>query len=401
MQKALRVRKEDGQEAKRALLLAGLLDRNARISRHGEFIDLPLLDGFVVGANATAATGTAVSIGAAANVAGEISAAAAEGGNLPLPIGYGIVDVKTVSRGPPRDPFDRITYLILQAGFSKSVLEHLPDKWEKLGWVLVLKLTDGLRRLAPAGQAKVYETYATVLSCKSVVEDVSGIAGERREPGSRVLWGNPDTETVHVENGIRYKLDPLKVMFSSGNVDERIRYASFDCRGETVVDMFAGIGYFTLPLAVYGKPGKLYACEINPNAYQYLCENAKLNGVEDIVEPLLGDNRETAPEGIADRISMGYVGTTHLFLDKAMRVLKKEGGIIHYHETCPNELMKTQPLERVRSAAAKAGFGARLLNFKNVKSYSPGVSHVVIDVEIRCGDDCGRAGLKLDKGERQ
>ena len=47
-----------------------------------------------------------------------------------------------------------------------------------------------------------------------------------------------------------YKLDPLKVMFSSGNVDEKQRMAHLDCRGETVVDMFAGIGYFTMPLAV-------------------------------------------------------------------------------------------------------------------------------------------------------
>ncbi len=76
---------------------------------------------------------------------------------------------------------------------------------------------------------------------------------------------------------------------------------------ETVVDLFAGIGYFTLPMAVYSKPKKMFACEINPIAYQYLCANVVLNHVTNIVEPLLGDNRKIAPKDCADRVILGYL----------------------------------------------------------------------------------------------
>ena len=128
-----------------------------------------------------------------------------------------------------------------------------------------------------------------------------------REPNVKIIYGNKKTETIHIENGIRYKLDPQKVMFSSGNMDERIRMAKISNPKETVVDLFAGIGYFTLPMAVYSKPKKIFACEINPVAYDYLCKNIVQNDVTSIVEPLLGDNKTTAPKNVADRIIMGYI----------------------------------------------------------------------------------------------
>ena len=35
-------------------------------------------------------------------------------------------------------------------------------------------------------------------------------------------------------------------MYSWGNVTEKLRIASFDCSNEVVLDLFAGVGYFTL-----------------------------------------------------------------------------------------------------------------------------------------------------------
>ena len=107
-----------------------------------------------------------------------------------------------------------------------------------------------------------------------------------------------------------------------------------------------------------------------------------MNDVEDIVTPFLGDNRYFDKEGIADRIVMGYLEDTHFYLAKALTILKEEGGVLHYHEKCPNELLQKRPLERVKREIEKKGRGMELLGMRTVKSYAPGVSHVVLDVRV-------------------
>jgi tRNA wybutosine-synthesizing protein 2 len=154
------------------------------------------------------------------------------------------------------------------------------------------------------------------------------------------------------------------------------------CKDEVVVDMFAGIGFFSIPMAVHSKPKKIFACELNPVAYSYLCDNIQLNGVQQTIDPIHGDNREFDKEGIADRIVMGYLENTHHYLGKALSILKKEGGVIHYHEKCPNELLQTRPLENMRKEVEKTKRGMELLDMRTVKSYAPGVSHVVLDVRV-------------------
>lgn len=104
--------------------------------------------------------------------------------------------------------------------------------------------------------------------------------------------------------------------------------------------------------------------------------------MEDIITPVLGDCSQATPEGIADRVLMGYVGTTHHYLEPAIRSLKKSGGILHYHETVPEKLAETRPEERIRKAAEKLGKKVEILGSRRIKKYSPGVLHVVVDARI-------------------
>lgn len=254
----------------------------------------------------------------------------------------------------------------------------LPDKWEKIGDVLTVKLNESLRKY----QEKIGERYAEILHCKTVLNDVGGISGTYRKPKVEILYGSKNTETIHKENGIRYKLDLQKIMFSSGNMDERKRMANISNKNETVVDLFAGIGYFTIPMAVYSKPKKIFSCEINPIAYEYLCKNIVLNHVTSVVKPLLGDNRSMAPKNIADRVIMGYIDDTYRFLPTAIDCLKNGTGIIHYHDVFPNELIPEKSLKFVQEISKKYDTNAKLLKYNYIKSYAPGVSHVVFDIKI-------------------
>jgi tRNA wybutosine-synthesizing protein 2 len=208
------------------------------------------------------------------------------------------------------------------------------------------------------------------------------ISGLKREPDVEMIIGE-GTETIHRENKCSFKLDVSRIMWSKGNTTERKRMSTIAKHGETIVDMFAGIGYFSIPMAVHSKPRKIYSIEINPISYGYLCENVHLNKVEGILEPFLGDCREIAPRGIADRVLMGYIGNTNEYLDVAMDVLK-EGGIIHYHESVPDKLKFTRPVDRINQAAIAADRQmVEIVNKRIIKPYSPGVYHVVIDAKIK------------------
>jgi len=259
-----------------------------------------------------------------------------------------------------------------------ELTNYLPEKWEKIGDIVIIKLNEKLRNYG----GKIGKTYAEILCCKTVLNDVGGISGIYREPNVEILYGCENTETIHKENGIKYKLDVQKIMFSSGNMDERLRMAKISNKNETIVDLFAGVGYFTLPMAVYSKPKKIFSCEINPVAYKYLCKNIVLNHVTSIVEPLLGDNRTMAPKNVAERVVMGYIEDTERFLPVAFDCLENYSGFLHYHDVCPDELLPEKPLKMVEKTAEKYKKNVDLLTCRVIKSYAPGVSHVVLDIRV-------------------
>jgi len=266
----------------------------------------------------------------------------------------------------------------LKNNISLELTNFLPEKWEKIGDVLIVKLDEKLKSY----WEEIGKTYAEVLHCKTVLNDVGGISGIYREPNVEILYGSENTEVVHKENGVRYKLDVAKIMFSSGNMDERLRMANISNKNETVVDLFAGIGYFTLPMAVYSKPRKIFSCEINPAAYKYLCKNIVLNHVPSIVNPLFGDNRSIAPKNVAERVVMGYFEDTEKFLPTAFDCLKNCTGIIHFHNVCSDELFPETPLKIVEKTADKYKRNVEFLTYRVIKSYAPGVSHIVLDIQV-------------------
>ena len=243
-------------------------------------------------------------------------------------------------------------------------------KWKKIGNILILDNKFTVQSDKQLKELSVKHKVKTVMK-------VDHIHGTKREPVIKLLYGE-DTETINKENGCLFKLDLKKVMWSKGNNNERIRIAKLVEDNETIIDMFAGIGYFSIPIGVHSNAKQVYSIEINPNSFHYLKENIKLNKINNIT-PLLGDCMDITPEYSADRIIMGYVKTTHHYLKTAIDSLNK-GGVIHYHETVPEKLMDTRPINRIKEVAGDRS--VEFLKLNKVKKYSPGVFHVVCDARI-------------------
>jgi tRNA wybutosine-synthesizing protein 2 len=271
-----------------------------------------------------------------------------------------------------------------EMGWTDDELDLAPSSWAVVGSVVLVELGDAPR------PAEVGEALLSLHGEADTVLSRGSITGEHREPAVEVVAGTGDTETVHHEHGTAYGLDLSKVMFSPGNQAERVRMGEAVEEGERVLDMFAGIGYFTLPMARAGA--EVTAVEHNPTAFRYLIENAQLNDVGSRVHPYRADCRdvveEFANEAPADRVVMGYYDATepasdgsYEYLDAALTALAP-GGVVHVHETTPNDLVFERPIERIEDAAAQRGRSVDVLDTREVKSYSEGVAHVVVDARV-------------------
>ena len=343
------MRREDLDEAIGRLLEEDVVERNRKVMRRGGHGLIPL--------------------------SGDVPAGLLDG--IEHDIGE-VAESLVPLREQLRTPHERVEKAARKRGWPEDEVRLLPDRWERLGRILLLRLPDGLSHR----EVEVAEIYASVIGVEAVLAEEGVITGVERRPSVRLVWGE-DTRTVHHEHGVEYVFDAARQMFSKGNVHERQRMGTIVRAGEIVVDMFAGIGYFTLPMAVLGSPKRVHACEIDPEAHAFLRENVARNDVGDVVEPLLGDCRKVAPRGVADRVVMGYVGGTEAFLDVAMEVLGDGGGVVHFHEKYGIDQVPDRPMAAVVAAAKEAGRSARLLGWRGVKSYAPAIVHAVLDVEVQ------------------
>lgn len=192
-----------------------------------------------------------------------------------------------------------------------------------------------------------------------------------RTPEAQLVWG-VGGEVCHKEAGIFYILDPEKVMFSMGNLGEKARIAQMvhdNSRHERIADMFAGIGYFSLPIAEAGAA--VHSMEINPVAFGYLVRSIKVNGFCGRVTPSLGDCRRLL-FGTYDRIVMGHFDAVSMLPDALHHAAP--GTVLHVHSIGIVE-------ELIREHVEGAGFSATI-HVHTVKKYRPHAWHMVQDVYL-------------------
>ncbi len=197
---------------------------------------------------------------------------------------------------------------------------------------------------------------------------VKGYTGAMRIPDTEILYGTAG-DVRHREQGYTFIFDPGRVMFAQGNRGEKARIAALARPGERVADMFAGIGYFTIPAAACGA--HVHAMEINPTAFEYLERNIMENRVEDRVTAEPGDCRDLLA-GVYDRIIMGHFDAPAMLPDTLAHI--RQGSVLHVHSI-------GDTADTIRDAVGKAGLSA-VITSRRVKKYGPHAWHMVQDVTI-------------------
>ena len=70
-------------------------------------------------------------------------------------------------------------------------------------------------------------------------------------------------------------------------------------------------------------------------------------------------------------------------LPNAFCFLKKNCcGFIHCHDICSSEKIPKKPLKIIEITANDLDRKVELISFRVIKSYSPGIDHIVLDVRV-------------------
>ena len=273
-------------------------------------------------------------------------------------------------------PFEKISSQI-----DTELEQDLPKKWKKIGDIIILDLS----KIDKEKRTKIAETYADILGAKTIIQK-NKISGELRKPeNTNILYGK-DTITEISEYGIKYKLDLAEIMWSPGNTGWRSalsgpekvsEFYRFD-KPKTIIDYFAGIGYFSIQMAKGYPEAKVIAIDKNPKSIEYLTLNAKNNAVENI-EIINDDCRNI--EKKADVIHLGYIGNTIDFLKHAYDHLN-DNGVVIFHEAYRNNWLGFKSRsdwgaipEKFTKLMEEKNFIVQ--KFERVKFYGPSTSHII------------------------
>jgi len=322
---------------------------------------------------------------------------------------------KSIVTNCSRKALEFLTEIARRESFSSEaskvgVLGALPRKYEVVGDVLMIP-EDTLTKhgweelLASSRASSIWTQLAAGFGLKRVARRAKIDSGPKRESHVRLLLpplGQPaesgpgEAGWVEVlENGIRFGFDITRVMFCSGNVTERMRMGKqARLKDSVVVDLYCGIGYYTIPFLLQGQAAHVHACEWNPHSLTALRANLLAAGVADRCTVHAGNNADTAPSlaDCADRVSLGLLPSSVNGWPLAALVLKPSGGIMHVHE-CVHEAeidswvanlvskMSFLLSEKQQKGEGKESLVVRCVHVERVKSYAPRVIHIVVDLE--------------------
>jgi tRNA (guanine37-N1)-methyltransferase len=273
---------------------------------------------------------------------------------------------------------------LLEDKLPPHLLASLPRAIDFVGDIAIIEIPQELdAHKSVIGEAvlKAHKNVQTVLA------KASAVGGTYRLREFSTIAGEPKTETIHKEYGCKYCVDLAKAYFSPRLSYEHNRVASLVKEGETVLDLFAGVGPFSILIAGTHKNVKVYAVDVNPHAVEYLKKNVRLNRVEGKVYPILGDAKQIVEQrlsGVADRVVMNLPEKAVEFVDAACEATKPTGGIVHFYSfvnaSDSLENIARQFIDAVKESGREV---EKILFSRFVRATAPYEWQAVLDAKIR------------------
>ncbi|MDR1992620.1 MAG: class I SAM-dependent methyltransferase family protein [Nitrososphaerota archaeon] len=272
----------------------------------------------------------------------------------------------------------------LQSQLPSNLLAALPQAFDIVGDIVIIDISPSLRLHQNLIGEAILQSHKNI---KTVLAKAGDISGVYRVRDYAFVSGEHKTRTVHREFGCNYTVDVAKAYFSPRLSHEHQRVASQVKLGEVVVDLFAGVGPFSVLIAKEQPQATVYAIDLNPDAVELLKINIKANKVESRVFSICADAREISAgklKGVADRLIMNLPETAIDFVDVACYVIKPAGGVVHFYgfvrapDTVANLMQRfTQAIERSGRVVKE------FLYVRSIRETAPFESQIVLDVQIQ------------------
>ena len=269
---------------------------------------------------------------------------------------------------------------VLQDILSKEENEQLISAFDQIGDIIIVRIPDSLVSKKQVIGKKLLEQVNTA---NSVFYQSSPVEGDFRTRKLEIIAGDDKTQTEYKENGCRFIVDVEKAFFSPRLSTERERIAGLVKEGEVIINMFGGVGMFSL-LAAKNTACTVYNIDLNPVAAQLCKENAQINKLKGEVISLNGDATQVISEqliGKADRILMLLPERSDEFLDSALLGLKNNGTIHYYSHVHADKKQDAAKISEEHFLSVNKT-NAQIITSRNVRPVGPRFYQTVVDVKI-------------------
>lgn len=267
--------------------------------------------------------------------------------------------------------------------FAKEEIEKVYSSFDIIGDIIIIKIPEELDEKKEIIAKILINKIKTV---KTVFQQISSVEGEYRTRRLCFLTGINKSITEYREHGCIFKVDVLKTYFSPRLSTERLRVSKLIRNNEIIVNMFAGIGTYSIILAKKNPDCIVYSIDSNPDANDLCIINSKLNKVQDRVIPILGNARTiiaTQLKGKATRVLMPLPEQAAEFIDSAIMALENNKGIIHYFAHIKAK-SKSNALEegKVNCHNNFQCYQYKIICGRVIREVGPRIYQTVFDLEI-------------------